>query len=95
MQRLTGDHKAAIQDLNAALALFRDLGDRLGDARTLHNLGSVRRMTSDYSAAIQDLETGLALFRDLGDRLGEADALSFLGYVRLTIGGDPAPGSCP
>ena len=40
---MTGDYPGAAQDLEQALALCRDLGDRLGQANALLSLGDVRR----------------------------------------------------
>ncbi len=71
MRRLTGDYLGAVRDLEQALATYRDLGSRLGQANALTFLGVVRRLTGDYPAAARDLEQALATYRDLGDRDGE------------------------
>ena len=68
------------------MGLYRDLGDRLGQANVLRELGAVRRLTGDYPAAAQALEQALDIYRDLGDRLGQANALHDLGVVRSTDG---------
>ena len=68
----------------------RQLGDRLGQAGALTDLGDVRRLTGDYPAAARDLEQALGIYRDLGDRLGQANALSDLGDVRQVTGDYPA-----
>jgi LuxR family transcriptional regulator, maltose regulon positive regulatory protein len=72
-----------------AIAAARSLGDRLGQANALHDLGSVRRRTGDSPAAARDLEEALGIYRDLGDRLGQANALSYLGAVRNMTGDYP------
>ena len=51
MRELTGDYPAAAQALEQALGIYRDLGDRLGQANALSDLGDVRRLTGDYPAA--------------------------------------------
>ena len=79
-----------MQALEEALGLYRDLGDRLGQADALIHLGDVRRLTGDYPAAVQALEEALGLCRDLGDRLGQAKALNKLGTVRRLTGDYPA-----
>ena len=86
MRWLTDDYPAAAQALEQALGIYRDLGDRLGQANALRDLGVVRRLTGDYPAAAQALEQALDIYRDLGDRLGQANALSYLGVVRLADG---------
>ena len=87
---LTGDYPAAAQALEQALGIYRDLGDRLGQAGALTRLGAVRRMTGDYPAAAQALEQALGIYRDLGHRLGQAGALANLGAVRRLTGDYPA-----
>ena len=68
--------------LQEALGIYRDLGDRLGQANALSGLGLVRRATGDYPAAARALEEALGIYRDLGDRVGQANALHKLGVVR-------------
>ena len=65
MQQLTGDYPAAAASHQQALELFRDLGDRLGQAYALNDLGIVQRLTGDYPAAAASHQQALALFRDL------------------------------
>jgi hypothetical protein len=45
VQSITGDYPAAAQAQEQALGLYRDLGDRLGQASVLNDLGVVRRLT--------------------------------------------------
>ena len=66
----------------AAVQAARHLGDRLGQANALTDLGVARRMTGDYRGASEDLQAALSIYRDLGDRLGQANALNNLGDVR-------------
>ena len=73
---MTGDYPGAAEALEEALGIHRDLGDRLGQATALSNLGSVRQTTGDYPDADQALEEALAIYRDLGSRLGQANALT-------------------
>jgi len=73
-----------------AIQAAQQLGDRLGQAGALKDLGDVRRLTGDYPAATQVLEQALSICRDLGDRLGQANALTYLGDVRQLTGDYPA-----
>ena len=85
MQLLIGDYPAATASQTQALQLYRDLGDRQGQAWALNNLGAVQQCTGDYPAATASQAQALRLFRDLGDRRGQAWALNQLGLVeRLT-----------
>ena len=88
--RRDGPWADAITRHTAAIQAARHLGDRLGQAGALSELGVVRRLTDDYTAAAQALEQALGIYRDLDDRLGQANALTELGAVRRMTGEYPA-----
>ncbi len=88
--RRDGPWADAITRHTAAIQAARHLGDRLGQANALNDLGDVRRRTGDYPDAAQVLEQALGIYRDLGDRLGQANALSNLGAARRDMGDYPA-----
>ncbi len=88
--RRDGPWADAITRHTAAIQAAQYLGDRLGQASALSDLGDVRRLTGDYPAAAQAQEQALRIYRDLGDRLGQANALSDLGDVRCLTGDYPA-----
>ena len=48
---LTGDFPAAAASHQQALALYRDLGHRVGQALAINSLGTVQMRTGDYPAA--------------------------------------------
>jgi len=73
-----------------AVRAAQHLGDQLGQANALIDLGDVRRATGDYPGAAQALEEALGIYQDLGDRLGQANALTFLGEVRKPTGDYPS-----
>jgi tetratricopeptide (TPR) repeat protein len=64
----------------------RHLGDRLGEANALTDLGDVRQLTGDYRGAAEALEQALGICRDTGNQRGQANALTALGDVRLMAG---------
>jgi tetratricopeptide (TPR) repeat protein len=72
-----------------AATAARRLGDQLGEAYTLTELGVVRWLTGDYPGAAQVLEQALTLHHDLDNRHGEATALTELGVVRRLTGDYP------
>jgi len=90
--RYDGPWTDAITRHTTAVQAARHLGDRLGEANALNDLGVVRRLTGDYPGAARDLEEALGIYRDLGDRLGQANALNDLGVVRY-LTGDDYPGA--
>ena len=88
-QYLTGDYAGAGSTLADALNVFRQGGDRLGEAAALTELGRVRYGTGDYAGAAAAQQAALDLFRRVGNRLGEANALNDLGHVRHLTGDYP------
>jgi len=88
--RLDGPWAEAITRHYAAIRATRHLGDELGHANALHDLGDVRWLMGEYRAAARDLERALSIYRDLGDRLGQANALRYLGAVRRGTDDYPA-----
>jgi tetratricopeptide (TPR) repeat protein/transcriptional regulator with XRE-family HTH domain len=84
--RQEGPSAEAITRLTAAIQAARHTGDRLGEANTLLELGTVRQMTGDYPGATRAQEEALGIYLDLGDRVGEANARSELGIMRSLTG---------
>ncbi len=85
-----GPWNEAITRHVAAIAAAQLLGDRLGHANALNDLGILRRLTGDYPAAAQAHEQALDIYRDLGHRLGAANALGSLAVVLYLTGYYPA-----
>jgi len=79
----------AIARHTTAAQAARHLGDRLGEAGALNDLGLVRRVTGDYPVAARVLEEALRIYRDTGSRPGEANALNSLGAVWRVTGDLP------
>jgi tetratricopeptide (TPR) repeat protein len=75
--------------LTEALALFRQLGDEAGVARTLWGLGNADYFDEENSAARKVLEEAERLFRKLDDRFGLGWCLHTLGLAAIKLG-DPA-----
>jgi len=71
----------ARQSYDRALSLHRTIGDRAGEAVTLHNLGQVQRSLGDYTMAQMLFEQALVLRQTIGDRRGEAHSLYHLGFL--------------
>jgi tetratricopeptide (TPR) repeat protein len=69
--------QAQIQ-LEEALRLYRELDDRIGEARTLHGLGGVAFDQRRNDDAITLLEQSLQTWETLGDRHGIARTLHLL-----------------
>jgi tetratricopeptide (TPR) repeat protein len=88
--RRDGPWADAVTRHGAAIQAAIYLGDRLGQANALNDLGDARQLTGDCPAAARDLEEALAIYRHLDDRLGQANALHNLGFLQLLMSDYPA-----
>jgi CHAT domain-containing protein/Tfp pilus assembly protein PilF len=78
--------RKSIDKYNEALPLWREVGDKRGEAYTLNQIGLVRSRTGEPKKAIEFYEQSMALWREVGDRLNEANELANIGtaYWRLS-----------
>ena len=67
------DHEAARQRYEAALPLYRKVGDLQGEANCIRSLGDIALARSDHDGARQRYEEALPLYRKVGALLGEAN----------------------
>jgi tetratricopeptide (TPR) repeat protein len=81
-----GDYALARTQFEEALALQREVGDKLGIADSLNGLGHVAKDQGDYVSARTLHEQSLALQRELGDKQGIAYSLLGLGIVAYLQG---------
>jgi len=71
----------AIEKLEQALALWRGLGERYFEGRTLYFMGRAYSSLSQQEKAIEYLNQALAIYRELKNRQGEVGVLNYLGVV--------------
>lgn len=90
LARFLGNFTRARSRLEESLALWRELGDRLGCAYTLARLGTVLKLQGDLVVAHGLLEESVALFREGGDKWGLALALFGLEEVVTSEGDLPS-----
>ena len=81
-----GDYAGAESQLQEALHISKDLGDHLGEAAYVAELGRVAWRRGDLELARRLLEESLQKFRQLGEKLGGAEALQSLGDVAASSG---------
>ena len=81
-----GQYQQAIDYLQQALAIKREIGDRNGEANALIGLGLAYYSLGQYQQAIDYLQQALAITQEIGDRHGEANALINLGQVYRALG---------
>ena len=71
----------AIERFEQALALWRGLGDRYFEARTLYFKGRAYTSFSQHEKASEYFGQALAIYRELKNRQGEVIALNYLGVT--------------
>jgi len=79
--KLRGRTITAAGYMREALHLFRESGDRQGEAISLNNLGLIADIRGDYDEAERLHNESLAIMREIGDRRGEAYSLENLGII--------------
>lgn len=72
---------AAIQSHEQAAKLFRDAGDKWGEASALHKIGRVYSDLRQWQKAFEFLDQALPIYLAANDRQGEASDLSDKGAV--------------
>jgi tetratricopeptide (TPR) repeat protein len=70
--------KDVLRELEAAIQIFEELGEKAGLARALCFRGKVRFWAGDSSAGIEDLELAAGYARAAADQAQEADSLQYV-----------------
>ena len=81
LAQLLCDYEPAVRRLDAALRLYRELGDDTGIAACLQALGSVAREQGRYVRSARLHAEALELARAAADERAEASAHAYLGFV--------------
>ena len=71
----------AIETLARALALWREVGDRYGEAQALYWTGRAHQRLSRPSSALESFERALAIDREIKARAGEGMVLNAMGMA--------------
>jgi tetratricopeptide (TPR) repeat protein len=83
---MTSDYPAAVQALKQALGIYRDLGDRGGEAEALNKKGTLHQVSGDLAQAEAYHQRALDLARTIASPSDEAHALAGLGRCALAAG---------
>jgi CHAT domain-containing protein/Flp pilus assembly protein TadD len=73
--------RLALPGFEKALAMFRQDGDKKGEAITIGLIGNCYKKFGEYQKALDYLQRALAMKRELGDRVEEGKTLSHLGLL--------------
>ena len=85
----TGEAMAARENLERALVIFRECGDRIGEAIVLLDLGHVAQYVGDERAALARTEESRAVAREIRYQETEGECELVLGQIALDAS-DPA-----
>ena len=83
---MTGDYPGAAQDLEEALGIYRDIGDRGGEAEASTRPGRCTGSAVTSRQARSCHQQALDLARQIGSSWDEAHALAGLGRCALAAG---------
>jgi hypothetical protein len=86
IHKAQGHYATAAEAMQGALALHRELGDRLRVGGTLNNLGLTAEARGDYARASAHYQDALALAREIKDRELEFLSLRNLGGAQVGMG---------
>ncbi|MDO9067162.1 MAG: tetratricopeptide repeat protein [Deltaproteobacteria bacterium] len=81
-----GRHREALDQLDRALALHREIDEPYGRSYTLGNLGFVHGLMGENRLALDHHLQALKLRRQQGDRRGEATTLDNIGAALFKLG---------
>jgi tetratricopeptide (TPR) repeat protein len=76
-------HDEARERFEAALGLYRKVGEVLGEASCIYCLGEITLQHSQHDEARERFEAALGLYCRVGDLLGEANCIQRLGEIAL------------
>ena len=86
MRRLTGDYPGAARDLQEALGISREVGNRDAELTALNESGTLSRTRDDLGQACTCHQQALDLARQIGSAPQEAHALAGLGRCAQAAG---------
>jgi CHAT domain-containing protein len=75
------EYEAALKSATQALAIYKNIGDRNGEAESLNILGTIYRSLSPYDKALGFSQKALDIFRETKNRNGEAESLYNLAWI--------------
>jgi CHAT domain-containing protein/Tfp pilus assembly protein PilF len=76
-----GQYSQALEYSQQALAINREVGDRLWEGRTLNSLGIISDSLGQYAKALEFYQQALAIYKEIGNRSEEGRTLVNSGAV--------------
>lgn len=81
-----GEYQLAEKLFNESLAMFRELGDKIGISDCINNLGILATNQGDYARAIDLFDRSLVLRREVGDKRIIAGTLNNMANLAIIRG---------
>ena len=78
---IMGDHLAALEYSEEALAAFTELGDKKGMADALYNISSIEYKSTQYHKGLEHLYECLRLQKEIEDISGQSKSLKAIGFI--------------
>jgi tetratricopeptide (TPR) repeat protein len=79
-----GNLSRAVDYYQRSLQLFRQIGDRRGEGKTLNQLGNILLLQGDHGGGKQYYDQFLSISREIGDRWGEGQVVRNIGDIYLS-----------
>ena len=76
----------ALKSYEAAMAIYIEMSNPLGQANVLNNIGMVYGDQGKLEEALKSYETAMAIYIEIGYPLGRAKALNNIGVVYYNQG---------
>ncbi|CAD0225969.1 CHAT domain-containing protein [Planktothrix agardhii] len=85
-QHKISQFREALQSWEQALTIYREIGNRQGEANSFGNLGLAYHSLGQYQRAINFHQQYLEISREIGNRQGEANSFGNLGLAYDSLG---------
>ncbi len=90
MSKLYINHcREALQSLEPALVIFREIGERPSEGGILNYIGAAYNKLGQYPQALKNFEQALVISKEVGNMAGEGATLSQIGSVYVSLGQYP------
>jgi tetratricopeptide (TPR) repeat protein len=76
-----GDWEKSLEFAQQSLSIYREIGDRQGEAASLHQIAIIYENQGKWTEALQSCHDSLSIQREIGDRQGEAASLHQIAII--------------
>jgi adenylate cyclase len=79
-----GNYPKALEYFDRSLKISEEIGNKVGIAKVLNNIGSIYKNQSNYPKALEYYQRSLKIQEEIGDKSGIAGVLTGIGVVYFT-----------